>query len=166
VLFGAPLSDAVIDAVRRGRDAGATVSIDPNLRAELDDPGRRAALRELCLLAHVLFPSEGELEQLDLDADELVSRGVVVCQTMAEAGARIRHREVDVRVPAVATPDEVVDPDGAGDTFAGAAIAARLRGADWVTAASIASAVVARAIAVPGPMTATLGPDALSISVD
>ena len=59
VLFGDPLADTVLEAVRRGRDAGATVSIDPNLRAELDDPVQRAALRELCLQADVLFPSEG-----------------------------------------------------------------------------------------------------------
>lgn len=165
VLFGDALADTVIEAVRRGRDSGATVSIDPNLRDELDDPVQRAALRELCLHADVLFPSEDELEQLDLDADVLVSRGLTLCQTMAQAGARIRHGELDRAIPAVASPDEVVDPDGAGDTFAAAVIAARLRGFDWATAASTAAAVVARAIAVRGPMTAALSPEDLSISV-
>lgn len=163
VLFGDTLADTVIDAVRRGRDAGATVSVDPNMRAELDDPVQRAALRELCVLADVLFPSEDELAQLDLDADELVARGAVVCQTMAEAGARIRDRELDQFIPAVAKPEEVLDPDGAGDTFAGAVIAARMRGADWATATSTAARVVARAIAVPGPMTVALSPADLSI---
>lgn len=166
VLFGGTLAETAIEAVRRGRDSGATVSIDPNLRAELDDATQRAALRELCLHADVLFPSEDELEQLHLDADELVSRGVAVCQTMAQAGARIRHHDLDLFVPAVASPDEVVDPDGAGDTFAGAVTAARLQGCDWPTAASAAAAIVARAIAVPGPMTAALSPHDLSIFVE
>jgi sugar/nucleoside kinase (ribokinase family) len=166
VLFGDTLADTVIEAVRRGRDGGATVSVDPNMRAELDDPVQRAKLRELCLQADVLFPSEDELAQLDLDADDLVARGVVVCQTMAEAGARIRHGELDLFVPAVALPDEVLDPDGAGDTFAGAVIAARLRGADWAAATFAAARVVARAIAVPGPMTVALTSDDLSISAD
>ena len=156
VLFGGELADTVIDAVRRARDSGATVSIDPNLRAELDDPAQRAALRALCLQADVLFPSEGELDSLALDADTLVSLGVVVCETMAEAGARVRHGELDLHVPAVASPQDVVDPDGAGDTFAGAVIAARMRGADWAAATSFAAAIVARAIAVPGPMTVAL----------
>ena len=77
---------------------------------------------------------------------------------MAEAGARVRHGELDLHVPAVARPQEVVDPDGAGDTFAGAVIAARLSGADWAEATTTAARIVARAIAVPGPMTVELGP--------
>lgn len=166
VLFGSSLADTVIDAVRRGRAAGATVSIDPNLRAELDDPVQRLALRDLCLHADVLFPSEDELEQLDLDASLLVSRGVTICQTLAHEGARVRHGELDQVVPAVARPDEVVDPDGAGDTFAACVIAARLHGADWARAVSAASALVARAIAVAGPMTVPFTQDDLARALE
>jgi tagatose kinase len=162
VLFGGSLAEAVTAAVRRGRAAGATVSIDPNLRAELDDPHRLAALRELCLEADVLFPSEGELEALGLDEDGLVGSGIVVCRTMAEQGARLRTGELDLHIPAAAPPDAVVDPDGAGDTFAGAVIAGRLHGLDWSAAANAAARIVARAITVAGPMTVPLGRDDLS----
>lgn len=156
VLFGGSLAEVVAAAVRRGRAAGATVSIDPNLRAELDDPDLLAALRELCLEADVLFPSEGELEALGLDEQRLVASGVVVCRTMAERGARLRAGELDIHIPAAAPPDAVVDPDGAGDTFAGAVIAGRLDGLDWPAAAHAAARIVARAVTVAGPMTVPL----------
>lgn len=163
LMFGPPLSDVIIDAMTRGLAAGATVSIDPNLRAELDDPARLATLAQLCSRAPVVFPSAGELAALDLDEDELVARGTVVCRTMAADGARVRTAHLDLTVPAVAAADDVVDPDGAGDTFAGAAIAARLRGRDWPASVHIAARVVARAIGVPGPMSFPLGPDDLAV---
>ncbi len=162
VLFGGSLAQVVAAAVRRGRAAGATVSIDPNLRAELDDPGQLAQLRELCAEADVLFPSEGELEALGLDEDRLVGRGVVVVRTMAERGARLRAGDLDRHIPAVAPPEAVLDPDGAGDTFAGAVIAGRLAGLSWSDAADAAARVVARAITVPGPMTVPLQPGDLA----
>jgi sugar/nucleoside kinase (ribokinase family) len=157
VLFGDPMAAAVEELVARGRKAGATVSVDPNLRAELTDAAARARLSQLCRQAHVLFPSDEELRELGLDEDELVAAGVTVCTTAAAEGARLRrpHAE-EVFVPAIARPEEVVDPDGAGDTFAGATIAARLAGLDWQEAVAVASAVVARAIAVPGAMTVDL----------
>jgi tagatose kinase len=163
VLFGGSLAEVVAAAVRRGRAAGATVSIDPNLRAELDDPVQLGQLRQLCTEADVLFPSAGELDALGLDEDQLVGRGVVVCRTMAERGARLRAGDLVRHIPAVAPPEAVVDPDGAGDTFAGAVIAGRLAGLSWVDAASAAARIVARAISVPGPMTAPLRPDDLHI---
>lgn len=158
LLFGGATAEAVAMAVERGRAAGAVISVDPNLRAELADERARASLRNLCRTVDVLFPSEDELDGLGLDEDELVERGMVVCRTMAGDGARLRGAGVDVSVPAVAEPHEVVDPDGAGDTFAAAAIAARMRGMDWTDALGAASRVVARAIAVEGPMSARLGP--------
>jgi sugar/nucleoside kinase (ribokinase family) len=161
VLFGGSLAQVVAAAVRRGRAAGATVSIDPNLRTELDDPHQRAQLRELCTEAGVLLPSEGELEELGLDEDQLVGRGVVVCRTMAERGARLRAGDFERTIPAVAPPEAVLDPDGAGDTFAGALIAGRLAGLSWSDAGDAAARIVARAITVPGPMTVPLRPDDL-----
>lgn len=165
VMFGGSLADAVIAAVERGRAAGATISVDPNVRAELDDSARRETVRALCRQADVLFPSEGELGALDLDEDRLVARGAVVCRTMAGNGALVRVGGADVAVPAVAAPDEVIDPDGAGDTFAAAVIAARMSGLGFVDAARVASRVVARAIGVPGPMSVRLSPADLRLPV-
>ena len=158
VLFGGTTADAVVAAVEQGRASGAMVSVDPNLRAELADREQRGILRDLCLRADVLFPTEDELLDLDLHEDDLVARGTVVCRTMAGDGARLRAGAIDVHVPAVLGPHEVVDPDGAGDTFAAAAIVSRMRGADWVDALGTASRVVAVAIAVEGPMSAPLTP--------
>lgn len=164
VMFGGTMAAAVVEAVRRGRAAGATVSVDPNLRAELDDPTRLAVVRQLCEQADVLFPSEGELEALGLDEDDLVATGTAVCRTMAADGARLRAGRLDLFVPAVAPAAQVVDPDGAGDTFAGAVIACRMRGSAWGEAVQAASRVVARAITVAGPMTMELRPDDLGVS--
>lgn len=158
LMIGGPLRDTVLVATARAKAAGATISVDPNLRAELTDPEGRTALRTLCASADVLFPSETELDQLQLEEEELTSRGVVVCRTMAAGGARLVVGDVVTEAGAVARQDEVVDPDGAGDTFAAAVIAARLAGLDWPLSLTFASEVVARAIAVPGPMTADLSP--------
>ena len=159
VLFGDPMATVVERLVERGRAAGATVSIDPNLRAELADPDARVRLARLCRQAHVLFPSDDELGELGLDEDELVAAGATVVATAAADGARLlRPGAPELRVAAVARPDEVVDPDGAGDTFAGAAIAAILAGRTWPDAVGVASVVVARAIGVQGAMAADLSP--------
>jgi sugar/nucleoside kinase (ribokinase family) len=165
VLFGDPLAETVEIAVRRARTAGATVSVDPNLRAELDDVARRQRLAELCRSADVLFPSDGESADLGLDEDELVAAGRVVCRTSAADGARLRDGRVDIAVPALARADQVVDADGAGDTFAGAVIAARIAGLDWPSAVRAAARVVARAIGVPGPMTVDVHPAELQVDV-
>ena len=83
---------------------------------------------------------------------------------MAADGARLRAGRLDLTIPAVAPAEQVVDPDGAGDTFAGAVIAARMRGSTWGDAIRAASQVVARAITVAGPMTMTLRPDDLVVA--
>lgn len=164
VLFGGTLADTIEAAVERGKRAGATVSVDPNLRAELGDTTLRRRVARLCKAADVLFPSDGELEALGLDEDRVVATGRTVCHTSAQAGARIRDGVVDERILAVASAGDVVDPDGAGDTFAAAVIAARLRGLGWAAAVTAAARVVAHAISVNGPMTADLAPDELDLA--
>lgn len=164
VLFGGTLADTIEAAVERGKRSGATVSVDPNLRAELGDSTLRRRVARLCEAADILFPSDGELEALGLDEDMVVAAGGTVCHTSAEAGARIRDGDLDERVPAVASVGDVVDPDGAGDTFAAAVIAARLRGLGWAAAVGAAARVVAHAISVSGPMTADFEPGELDLA--
>src|SRR3954447_5936983 len=135
VLFGDPMATAIEELVTRGRLRGATVSVDPNLRPELSDARARERLAHLCRQAQVLFPSDDELQELGLDRDELVAAGATVCTPAAADGARLqRPGAEEVLIPAIARPDEVLDPDGAGDTFAGATIAALLAGLDWPAA--------------------------------
>jgi sugar/nucleoside kinase (ribokinase family) len=124
---------------------GGHVSLDPNLRPDAD-PQVRARLNRIARLAHVLFPSDGELEGLD------VAAGALVCETHGAAGATVAG--VDVPAPAV----QEVDPTGAGDTFAAAFVAAYRAGADPVRAARQACALAARSVTVLGAMQAPVRP--------
>jgi sugar/nucleoside kinase (ribokinase family) len=79
-----------------------------------------------------------------------------VVETMAAAGARARVGDQAWTMPALADPSTVVDPDGAGDTFAGGFVAGLIAGLDPGQCLRAASRVVAAAIAVEGPTTVDL----------
>jgi tagatose kinase len=151
LIFGEPLAGTTLTALRRARTAGARISIDPNVRPEaLDGPARRA-LVEMLGLAHVLLPSEGELEALGVDAAALVAGGATVCTTFGAGGARVA--DGTGTTPIDALPVEAVDTDGAGDSFAAGFIAATLAGATAADAARAGVRVAAAAIRTEGPMT-------------
>jgi fructokinase len=139
--FGARLADAVVAAAEQVAAQGGRVSLDPNLRPDAD-PGVRARLNRIARLAHVLFPSEGELDGLQ------TAPGALVCHTHGAGGATVSG----VRVPAPEV--EEVDPTGAGDTFAAAFVAAYRAGADPVAAARQACVLAARSVTVLGAMQA------------
>jgi sugar/nucleoside kinase (ribokinase family) len=151
LIFGEPLASTTLAALRRAHRAGARISIDPNIRPESLLPETARALLDALPLAHVLLPSEGELDALGADVDALVAGGATVCTTRGPAGACVRDADGETHIDPV---DVVaVDTDGAGDSFAGGFIAASLDGADPRTAARLAAGVAAQAIQVPGPMT-------------
>ncbi|GLY88755.1 carbohydrate kinase family protein [Actinoallomurus iriomotensis] len=156
LVFGDPLASTALAAFHRARRAGARTSVDPNVRPEALDEGARTALVEAIGHADVLLPSEGEMEALGLDPGRLAESGTTVCTTYGPGGAEVRERGSTTRLEAV--PAEVVDADGAGDTFAAAFIAASIAGASPVAAAGAGVRVAARAIGVEGPMTAELDP--------
>jgi sugar/nucleoside kinase (ribokinase family) len=145
--------------VRRVKLAGGRVSVDPNVRAEASTIPVVASIRSLCRQADVLFPSEGELEAVGLDEDELVGAGVVICTTLGAEGARVRCGELDARVLAPAANE--VDPTGAGDIFAAGFVAATLRGAAPVAAAELGCAIAARSVETLGSMESSI--DALEV---
>ena len=153
VLAAAGLTDGIAFHVGLARKAGATISFDPNLREELLDVRGVSLLRRMAALSDVIFPSDGELERIGMDISGLLRSGVVVCETHAEQGATVLRGEDRWDCPALADPTEVVDTDGAGDTFAGAFVAASMAGLALPDALRIASHAVARAVTVPGPMT-------------
>jgi tagatose kinase len=148
--LGSSLARTAIDAVRRVKLAGGRVSVDPNLRAEATSRGVMTSIRSVVRQADVLFPSEGELDALGLDEAELLEGGAVVCTTFAAKGARVRHRELDVHVPAPSAHE--VDPTGAGDIFAAGFVAATLQGAAPVEAAQLGCRLAARSVETLGPM--------------
>jgi fructokinase len=154
LLFGEPLAASAMSALRRAHATRATVSVDPNVRTEALTPASAALLTEALTLAHVIFPSTGELEALGLSVAELTRRGATVCATDGPHGARLETREGTWVIPA--EPSDPVDTDGAGDTFAGGYIAATMAGATPQEAARAGSRAAAESIAVPGPMQAEL----------
>jgi sugar/nucleoside kinase (ribokinase family) len=151
LIFGDPLGATTLAALHRAHAAGARISIDPNIRPESLHPETTRALLGALPLAHVLLPTEGELEALGADVDALVAGGATICSTRGPAGALVRDAEGETTIdPVDVVP---VDTDGAGDSFAGGFIAASLGGADARTAARLAAGVAAQAIRVTGPMT-------------
>lgn len=130
--FLAPGADSVADLLRRV-PSGTTVSLDPNIRAELL-PGRDAALRVLepllvrCDLvklsdedARWLWPESS----IDAVLDGLLAAGAVLAVvTLGGDGLVLASRCARVRVPAA--PVRVLDTVGAGDSAMGALIDARL----------------------------------------
>jgi sugar/nucleoside kinase (ribokinase family) len=154
LLFGEPLAASAMSALRRARAAGATVSVDPNVRTEALTPSAGALLAEALTLAQVIFPSTGEIEALGLSRAELARRGATVCTTDGPNGARLQTREGTWVIPAESS--NPVDTDGAGDNFAGGYIAASMAGATPQEAARAGSHAAAESIAVLGPMEAEL----------
>ena len=154
LLFGEPLAASAMSALRRAREAGATVSVDPNVRAEALTPAAGAVLAEALTLAQVIFPSTGEIEALGLSRADLAGRGATVCSTDGPHGARLETRAGTWVIPAESS--DPVDTDGAGDTFAGGYIAASMAGATPLEAARAGSRAAAQSIAVLGPMQAEL----------
>jgi len=150
--FGGALAEAVEETAHRLVGAGGRLSLDPNLRPGAS-PRALARTAELARAAHVLFPSEGELEALGLTEEELVARGALLCHTRGAGGAVVSGRAVGAEPVAVHAPaSDEVDATGAGDTFAAAFAAATRAGADPVAAARVACAIAARSVGVLGAM--------------
>ena len=152
--FGGALAGAVEGAAERVRRGGGRLSLDPNLRPDASADARRRTGR-LARLADVVLPSEGELEALGLDGEELAAAGALVCHTLGAEGARLVGGAAGPRPVAVAAPrvDEV-DATGAGDTFAAAFVTAFREAADPVSAARLACRLAARSVGVLGAMEA------------
>ena len=160
LIFGQPLASTALAAFDRARRAGARTSVDPNVRPEALTDDLRLALIDAVRRADILLPSEGELEVLGLDVEELLTAGTVVCTTLGPAGVEVRDPQGGrTRLPAIKV--RAVDTDGAGDSFAGGFIAASLHHADPVTAARAGLTSAARAVVVDGPMTVEFDPSAL-----
>ncbi|MCL2780251.1 MAG: PfkB family carbohydrate kinase [Actinomycetia bacterium] len=162
LVFGDPLAATVLAAAKRAKAAGATICVDPNIRAEAITPPALAQLHELVAMADYALPSEGELEYLGITEQSLLERGVVVVHTLGPDGCEVATPDGErTAIPAVHAGRTDLDTDGAGDTFAAAFVAATMAGARPVAAARFASEIVARAITVIGPMTVELSPDDL-----
>jgi 5-dehydro-2-deoxygluconokinase len=159
-----PMALASLSLLRRARAARRTVYLDLDLR--------RVNWCDLAAYASTVGFAIGEVDVLLGTEEEfaaLAGRETgedctavagEVCARLAqrpesalvlkqgEAGVTILRGESKLHVPAFAT--EEVSSVGAGDSFAGGLIAARLDGSDWEDAARFASACAAITVSRPG----------------
>lgn len=142
------LSDSAHRATLRlldlAREAGATVSFDPNVRLKLGTPERwREVVAPLLERADLVLAGEDELELLgDVSPKALLAAGVrtVVVKHRDKSASclteRGTHHQPVFRVP-------VTDPVGAGDAFAAGFLSGVLRDAPWEECLREAAAVAA-----------------------
>ena len=128
-LTAEPARGSVLSAIRRARSYGAVITYDPNYRARLWDDPREAiiVMRQPLPLVDILKVSEEELPLLSGSEDweegsrRLMEKGIsLILVTLGEAGCFYRLGHLTGRVHGF--PAKVVDTNGAGDTFFGAAL--------------------------------------------
>jgi len=163
-------ADAVDAAVERARAAGATVSLDINLRLRLWSEARaRTALAPLAGRCDVVLGGLDELAVVaglaetvqagddvepEAAADAVLAMGPrAVVVKLGDRGALEYHLE-DGRTVSVAAPAfpvaRVVDPVGAGDAFTAGYIATVLRGGSVAQALAAGNACGASVVATLG----------------
>ncbi len=122
-----PCAEAIFEAVMLAKESGAIITYDPNYRPLLwqDKNTATAKMRGLLKFVDIIKVSDDELElltdtdSLDAGADVLLSQGIkIVIVTLGVKGAFFKTEKFKGNVPAFKT--EVVDTNGAGDTFFGA----------------------------------------------
>jgi 2-dehydro-3-deoxygluconokinase len=152
--------EATTRALEAGRVAGATISLDINLRRRLwSDQEAAPVIRDLASRVDVVLGSADELAVVaDLDPDtspERLARAVAavgpgtVVAKLGRDGALGLEGELSVVEPGIVV-DQVVDPVGAGDAFCAGFIAGRLDGVDLPTALRMGNACGALAVAASG----------------
>ena len=157
-------SEAAIAAIQRGvieaARAGAKISFDPNVRAEmLGFAPMRAALDDMLAACHLFLPSEADLPFFcgpqpaeraiaGLLATHPLMERVVLKRGAAGSSAFDRASRVD----APAWPVDEVDPTGAGDCFGGTLVASLVEELPIDAALRRANAAGALAVTRRGPM--------------
>jgi sugar/nucleoside kinase (ribokinase family) len=157
-LFSEAIVQLTLDAIRKVRRRGGTVSFDPNVRREmLDLPGLRSALDFVITETDLFMPSGPELFLFSTAkteaeaARDLLGRGIkaAVVKRGAE-GAGYFDAAGAISVPAHAT--EEIDPTGAGDCFGATFVSCWLRGMPPGQALAYANAAGSLAVRRKGPM--------------
>ena len=154
-----PARRVLFEALRQARSGGALIAFDPNYRPRLwaSAETARAAIKEALDLADIALPTYSDEQMLFGDvspneaAKRLAGHGVeeIVVKNGSEPAWAVWKLETNA-IPAInVTP---VDTTGAGDSFNGAYLAARLLGAAPFEAAVKAHRVAAAVVQVRGAL--------------
>lgn len=139
------------------------IAFDPNVRPRLwpDMATARATVEAVCGLVDVILPSgvDGALLWGETDPTRQLDRyqalgAAEIALTLGADGARLRNPQGDAVLPAPEV--SVIDTSGAGDSFNGAYLAARLRGLAPKAAARAGLALAARVVGAPGALVPTI----------
>ena len=152
--------EVLIDAVRVARSAGSLVAFDANYRPRLwkSPEEARAAIDEALSVTDIALPTFPDEQSLHGDAspeasaDRIAARGVgeiVVKNGELAATVRCQGKAETIAAVHVAAP---VDTTGAGDSFNGSYLAARLEGLSPTEATGKAHAVAAAVVQVRGAL--------------
>lgn len=164
-------AEAVRDAMRRARAAGALVSYDLNLRPRLwpDLATARKQLLALVPLADVIFVGEDESRALDAGSDggEFLTRAgvpvdsVLVFKHGADGAALWAPGSEEPLFEPAERNVEVVDVTGAGDAFAAGFLLATLRGASGRARLRLGHLMASRAVVETGDVGTPLTPETI-----
>ncbi|MCB1518265.1 MAG: sugar kinase [Hyphomicrobiaceae bacterium] len=159
-ILSEPARNSLYEALKRARDAGAKIAFDPNVRPALwmDMEAMKAEIARAATHCDFAFPTLSDEKGLfgDADAEACAARyrdwgaGEVVVRNGA-ANALVASDGGEVSVPAEKVPYPI-DPTGAGDSFSGAYLAARLSGSTAEAAAKRAHKVASIVIQHPGAL--------------
>lgn len=149
----------LLDAIGAARKAGSLVAFDPNFRARLwpnVEEARRAAI-DACALSDIVLPTFPDEQALfgDVSPQETAARlGATVAEVVVKNGELPALVVAAGSIDSIAavTVDEPLDTTGAGDSFNGAYLAARLAGDEPPAAARRAHGVAAAVVQVRGAL--------------
>lgn len=150
---------SLLDTLKEVRAGGTTIAFDPNYRPRLwpSPDAARAAIAEALRVADIALPTFPDEQSLfgdaspEATAERLAEAGVgEIVVKDGEAPALVIAAGAATSVPAVKV--EAVDTTGAGDSFNGGYLAARLSGDAPADAARRAHRVAAAVVQVRGAL--------------
>jgi len=168
LIYFSGISLAILDAADRARalsllaeakGRGGRIAFDPNIRPKLwpDLDAARRATEAASAFADILLPSleDGVLIWGEPDPRRQLHRyracgAREIALTLGEQGAVLQDDDIVETLPP--EPIRAIDTSGAGDSFNGAYLAARLRGASPKGAASAGLQLAARVVQAPGAL--------------